>query len=180
VPELPDEVRLDGDRFRLRRLLPADADGLHELRADPEVRRWSDPRELTIDEARAEVDAARAAWSEGSSALLAISALDESFLGTIGLHWYGAKRASVGYDLVPSARGRGIATDAVRLLASWAFERFPELVRLELWTAVGNEASERVAERAGFQREGVFRSRLPFGGELRDVTVFSRLRGEDL
>jgi ribosomal-protein-alanine N-acetyltransferase len=66
----------------------------------------------------------------------------------------------------------------VRLLTAWAFDRFPDLVRLELWAIVGNGASERVAERAGFEREGVFRSRLPFGSELRDVVVFSRLRDD--
>jgi RimJ/RimL family protein N-acetyltransferase len=174
---LPD-LRLEGDGFLIRRLAAADAEGLRELRADPDVRRWSDPRELTLDEALAEIEAVTATWSADTPALLAISAPDESFLGTIGLTLYGSRRASVGYDLLPSARGRGIATGAVRLLAAWAFDRFPELVRLELWAIVGNEASERVAERAGFEREGVFRSRLPFGSELRDVVVFSRLRDD--
>jgi len=178
VTELPDDVRLEGTGFVIRRLVAADADELRELRSDPEVRRWSDPRELTLDEARTEIDTAAAAWSAGAAAHLAIAAADESFLGTIGLPLYGERRASVGYDLLPSARGRGVATGAVRLVTDWAFEQFPELVRLELWAIVGNEASERVAERAGFQREGVFRSRLPFGSELRDVVVFSRLRGD--
>jgi len=48
--------------------------------------------------------------------------------------------------------------------------------RLELWIVPGNVASTQVAKRAGFQREGVFRSRLPFGDELSDVVVFSLLR----
>ena len=64
------------------------------------------------------------------------------------------------------------------LLSSWAFDVAPELVRLELWIVVGNDASVVVAERAGFQREGVFRSRLPFGSEVRDVIVYSRIRGD--
>jgi RimJ/RimL family protein N-acetyltransferase len=177
VSGLPD-LRLVGDGFLIRRLAAADAEGLRELRADPEVRRWSDPGELTLAEARAEIETVTAAWSAGTPALLAVAAPDGSFLGTIGLTLYGSRRASVGYDLLPSARGRGIATAAVRLLTAWAFAQFPELVRLELWAIVGNEASARVAERAGFQREGVFRSRLPFGSELRDVVVFSRLRDE--
>ena len=64
------------------------------------------------------------------------------------------------------------------LLSTWAFDVAPELVRLELWIVVGNEASVVVAERAGFQREGVFRSRLPFGSEVRDVIVYSRIRSD--
>jgi [ribosomal protein S5]-alanine N-acetyltransferase len=67
---------------------------------------------------------------------------------------------------------------ALKLLSEWAFTTFHDLVRLELWIIVGNEPSIRVAERAGFQREGVFRSRLPFGRELRDVVAFSLLRSD--
>jgi RimJ/RimL family protein N-acetyltransferase len=60
----------------------------------------------------------------------------------------------------------------------WAFAVEPELVRMELLTLVGNEASGRVALRAGFAREGVLRSYLPFRGGLVDAVMFARLRDD--
>src|SRR6476469_4595243 len=64
--------------------------------------------------------------------------------------------AAVGYWLRPEARGRGAATVALQLVARWAFDEVGVL-RLELTTAPENVASQRVAERAGFIREGVLR-----------------------
>lgn len=56
---------------------------------------------------------------------------------------------------------------------------FAELVaRLELTCGPDNEASQRVAERCGFTREGVLRSHIPFKGGRRDTVVFSLLPGE--
>jgi [ribosomal protein S5]-alanine N-acetyltransferase len=96
-------------------------------------------------------------------------------LGTINLSFYGPQRASIGFGLVADARGQGIAAAALRLLSDWAFATFGDLARLELWILPGNERSLRVAERAGFQREGVLRARHQFGHELRDVVSYSRL-----
>ncbi len=73
---------------------------------------------------------------------------------------------------------RGAATRAVRLVARWAFTVEPILIRMELLTLVGNEASGRVALRAGFVREGVLRRYLPFRGELVDAVMFARLRDD--
>jgi RimJ/RimL family protein N-acetyltransferase len=64
--------------------------------------------------------------------------------------------ASIGYWLRPEARGRGAATVAVRLVAGWLFEQLG-VQRLELTTSPENGASQRVAERVGFTREGVLR-----------------------
>jgi RimJ/RimL family protein N-acetyltransferase len=64
--------------------------------------------------------------------------------------------AAVGYWLRPEARGRGAATVAVQLIARWAFDELG-VERLELTTAPENVTSQRVAERAGFTREGVLR-----------------------
>src|SRR4249920_3901126 len=58
-------------------------------------------------------------------------------------------KAELGYMVAPAARGRGVATEALRLLTDWGFtER--GLARLELLISVDNTASIRVAERAGY------------------------------
>lgn len=85
--------------------------------------------------------------------------------------------ASVGYWLAPDARGHGVATHTVRLLARWAFAQLG-LARLELTCSPDNEASQRVADRCGFVREGLLRSHIPFKGGRRDTVVYSLLPGE--
>ena len=79
-------------------------------------------------------------------------------LGSAGVHDLDgtARSVEIGYLLAPSGRGRGAATAAVRLLSAWALQA--GLVRLYAEVMVGNDASERVLERVGFQREGVLRS----------------------
>ena len=89
----------------------------------------------------------------------------------------GVGRTAVGYWLAPEARGRGVATAAVRLIARWAFAELG-MARLELTCGPDNEASQRVALRCGFVREGVLRSHMPFKGTRRDTVVFSLLPQE--
>jgi RimJ/RimL family protein N-acetyltransferase len=75
--------------------------------------------------------------------------------------------------VVPSARGRGVATAILRELTAWALREGVQ--RCELIISAGNTASERVAERAGYVREGYLRSVYLKQGQRDDVTVWSRL-----
>jgi RimJ/RimL family protein N-acetyltransferase len=87
--------------------------------------------------------------------------------------------AEVGYWTVAEARGRGIATRAVRLVTRWAL-RDVGVVRMQLRAAAENEASQRVAERAGFVKEGVLRSARfdRRAGKRRDFVLYSLLRDD--
>jgi RimJ/RimL family protein N-acetyltransferase len=83
--------------------------------------------------------------------------------------------AAVGYWLRPQARGRGVATVAVLLLAGWSFDQLG-VRRLELTTVPENVASQRVAERAGFTREGLLRGlQATRDGGRQDSVMFSLL-----
>jgi RimJ/RimL family protein N-acetyltransferase len=86
------------------------------------------------------------------------------------------RRSGMGYWLAEHARGRGIATHAVRLLAAWAFDVL-RLERLEVMIHPENIASQRVAERCGFQREGLLRSHMlkQKTDERRDSLVYGLL-----
>ncbi|HET8987685.1 MAG TPA: precorrin-6A synthase (deacetylating) [Humibacillus sp.] len=66
----------------------------------------------------------------------------------------------VGYGVVPDFRGRGFSSRALRLVSAWVFAH-TDLQRLELGHKVGNVASGRAAERAGFVAEGRLAGRLP-------------------
>jgi RimJ/RimL family protein N-acetyltransferase len=103
---------------------------------------------------------------------------DGSLLGGVTLRHFDPMRGviEVGYWLFPTARGRGLATHAVRAVAREAFAS--GLWRVEAHVRVGNEASDRVLERAGFTREGIKRRFLRHGGERVDATLFSLLADE--
>jgi RimJ/RimL family protein N-acetyltransferase len=75
------------------------------------------------------------------------------------------------------ARGRGVASRAVALLARFAFDQLGA-ARVQLLTESDNVASQRVAEKAGFTREGTLRSFLDFKGRRRDAVMFSLLPGD--
>ena len=87
------------------------------------------------------------------------------------------QRAGIGYWLAPEARGRGVASHTVRLLADWAFSVLG-LKRIKLTCGPDNDASQRVAVRCGFVREGVLRSDIVFKDARRDSVMFSLLPGE--
>ena len=98
-------------------------------------------------------------------------------LGGVNLHHFDPLRdtVEVGYWLLLEARGRGVATRCVRAAAEHAFAH--GIYRIEAHVRIGNVASERVLERAGFEREGVKRRYLRRGGEdeKHDATLFARL-----
>jgi ribosomal-protein-serine acetyltransferase len=102
------------------------------------------------------------------------------FFGGAGLNFFNRvhQMANLGYWVRTSAAGRGIATDATRLVAQFGFEQLG-LQRIEIVAAVGNIASQRVAEKAGATREAVLRKRLLINGESQDAVLFS-LVAEDL
>jgi RimJ/RimL family protein N-acetyltransferase len=88
-----------------------------------------------------------------------------------------AETGSIGYWVRADARGRDVATRATKLLARWALTK-GGVERLELTTDVDNVASQRVAEKAGFTREGVLRAHLKLGKSRRDSVMFSLLPGD--
>ena len=77
----------------------------------------------------------------------------------------------------PAARGRGVITRALGLVARWAFDDLG-IERLQLTTHVDNPASQRVAEKCGFQREGLLRKYGLQRGERVDLVMFARLPGD--
>jgi ribosomal-protein-serine acetyltransferase len=84
---------------------------------------------------------------------------------------------SVGYYLAASACGHGVMTAALDALARAAFAQLGAH-RVELVAALGNVASRRVAERAGFVYEGIARARVIVRGRLHDAAVYARIAGD--
>jgi RimJ/RimL family protein N-acetyltransferase len=173
--DLPTEV-VRTERLVLRPYRPDDAEAVHRACQDPDIQRW-----LRVPSPYTEADAVQfvtettvQARAEGQGLLTAVEA-DGEFLGSAGLHLTpGALGPGVGYWLAPWARGRGYAAEAAHALAGWGLKLGAP--RVHLLADVGNTASQAVAVRAGFSREGVLRSCLDYrDGSRGDAVVFSRL-----
>lgn len=101
---------------------------------------------------------------------------DNTSLGSIGL-WLqdlDEGRASLGYWVVRSARGHGVAAHALTAMATWALEEL-HIPRLQLYVEPWNRASIRTAERAGFVCEGLLGSWQKVGDRRRDMFMYARL-----
>ena len=100
-------------------------------------------------------------------------------VGSVALAEIADGDAFVRYWLLPEARGRGLASRAVRLLARWAFSTL-RLRRLTAVIELENCASGAVLRRCGFVREGRLRRHMTGHDGNRVDTVRYGLRPEDL
>jgi RimJ/RimL family protein N-acetyltransferase len=142
---------------------------------DPDVARFTRvPDPYSASDARAWLDGLPARFAEGEAVRLAIVAGGGEPVGSIGLRIDPLDRdiAEAGYMVGPAARGRGVATTALRLLSRWGLRELG-VARVQLSTHLENGASQRVAERAGFRREGVLRSWEELRGRRVDLVMYS-------
>ena len=148
---------------------------------DPEIKRWTRvPDPYGENDARAFLlQRYDAVFTSAAAPFAIVSALDDMrLLGSISLMriaWRHA-RGEVGYWLAPEARGQGHATRAVSLICDWG-RRQLGLERIDLLADTRNLASQRVAERCGFRREGVLRSYMRGKGGRQDMAAFGLLTG---
>jgi RimJ/RimL family protein N-acetyltransferase len=116
--------------------------------------------------------------SDGELLHLAIAELgSDSYLGEVMIILSEHQTGEFGCGVVPSARGRGVATQALGLLTRWSVAALG-LQRLQALVAHQNTPALRLAERVGFRREGVLRGYWEQDGLRLDVVMLSMLPGE--
>lgn len=175
--QAPHPPLADGS-IRLREWADDDAPARRRMLDDPECAKWLPglPQPYTEHHARAAIERLRARQEAGEALDLAIATKDTgAVLGGIQLVLREHGRGEVAYVLARDARGRAIATRALRLLSRWAL-RSLRLARLEAPIPVDHHAAIRVAARAGFHRDGVLRAYVELHGERVDVAMWSLLR----
>jgi len=146
------------------------------LDGDPEITIWLDQ----VPQPYTRADALAYIGGIGESAFAVTAAEDGRILGSIGVRFSEAGDVGeIGYWMRDDARGHGYMTRALRLVARWAFDDCGA-ARVQLRADVENVASRRVAEKAGFQLEGVLRSAHwnPRLGRRQDWAMYSLLPGE--
>jgi len=99
----------------------------------------------------------------------------------IGVTWHFTNQPSetmeISYFLILGERGKGYGTEVVQLMVDYLF-LFKNIVRIQAVTNVGNKASQRVLEKAGFRIEGTIRKLALVRGVWTDWHLHSILREE--
>jgi len=179
-PILP-AVTSGGAPLALRPPAERDLDALVAACADPESARWTT---VPVPYGRANAEyflygRSPGRWAAATGLVGVIVDEHDRCCGSMELRLApdDLSLADVGYLVAPWARGRGYATAALRALCRWGFESLG-LRRIEWMAHVGNDASRRVAERAGFTIEGTARRRSAHRGEPRDSWTGALLVGD--
>jgi RimJ/RimL family protein N-acetyltransferase len=165
-------MTLEDDAILLRAYTEDDVPALVAGLNDCEISRWT-----RIPFPYTEEDAREFLRSRTETAFAVTNKRTGELLGGIGLRLPAEGIGEVGYWVRREARGRGVATRALLLISRWALED-QRLVRVQLTAEPGNVASQRVAEKAGYVREGLLRRFLSIGGERRDCVIYSLLPGD--
>jgi RimJ/RimL family protein N-acetyltransferase len=172
----PPDPPLAAQRVLLRPFKTSDARAVAEACSDPQIPRHTMmPEGLTEEQARQWIERGLEGWSYGLARFAITAPPSDRCLGQIGVQFdLRARRAETFYWLDQRQRGKGIASEALELVTGWAFRNF-DVARVQLVTHLDNRASQRVAERCGFVREGVLRAWEPVKDTQPDVVMFSRL-----
>ncbi|MFJ6793603.1 GNAT family N-acetyltransferase [Streptomyces sp. NPDC091268] len=146
---------------------------------DPAIRHWNRLLVESADEARRRIERLHERRQAESSAMWAIARPGGDAVGLVG--WgdieLAGGSAEIVYWILPSARGGGVVTEAVRRVGAWALDELG-LHRLRLCHSVANPASCRVAEKAGYTLEGTLRSALLHADGWHDEHLHAFVRGD--
>jgi RimJ/RimL family protein N-acetyltransferase len=174
-------TEITAGRLHLRPWQPGDEPVLVASGADPENLRWTNvPTPYTAEDARQWVhETAPRGWAEGTALTFAVcDSTTSEVLASVALRpgcdgdvW------DVGYWCVPAHRGNGVVPESLGALCRWGFGALGA-VRIEWMAQVGNYASLRSAQKAGFQLEGVLRAGMLHRGEHVDGWIAGLLPGD--
>jgi RimJ/RimL family protein N-acetyltransferase len=173
IPELKDGV------IFLRRWNEGDIEVNVAACRDADMIRWLPriPNPYDEDDAREFLSHAEKGWEEGTFYGFAVAEQQTGRLvGSLGVS-VSDTIGELGYFVFAGDRRRGIGERALRLVSRWALQELG-LTRLQLSVMVGNTASARLAEKVGFEREGILRAWMENRGARADVIMYSLLPGD--
>ncbi|MGH2653294.1 MAG: GNAT family N-acetyltransferase [Actinomycetota bacterium] len=175
---MTDRIELTTDRLRLEPIGPEHAEELWRATETslPELRPWMFwAAGADQDSTRAFAEEAEREWVEGIAYHFAIRDRD-GLGGALGIEVPVPVRrlGEIGYWVASARAGRGYATEAGSAVVAFGFDALG-LYRLELRAGVENPASQRVAEKLGFRREGTLRRGCPLADGAYDGYLYGLL-----
>ncbi len=169
---VPDHgLPVSDDTVVLRPLTLDDRALLKEARSDSTITYRFGPQRMALDD---QIQHFIDLFEAGQGGAVTITPHQEAAVGAVFLEGNESDSGDIGYWVLRQHRRHGYAQRGLRLAARWALHSLG-WARVQLWIEPDNEASLRVAEAAGFIREGVLRSHGVVDGRRCDAIFFSLL-----
>ena len=174
---------LETERLILRKPEISDASDVLVFRGDPVVQKYDDPAIHTIQEAQEFINELLEEFrtKEGISWVMELK-VQKIVFGAFGLHHWDRyhRRAEAGYGIAHAYWGQGYASEALKVMLRYGFERM-NLNRIYAGTIADNHASVRLLESNGFTREGTQRKHSwEDDGTFHDSAIYGLLANEFL
>jgi ribosomal-protein-alanine N-acetyltransferase len=176
---------VETERLILTALNKDDANAIFELFSDNAVVKYYDLDAFSdVSQALKLITLFQSRFEEKVGIRWAMRLKDtEQFLGTCGFNSWNLtmRHAVIGYDLLPRYWGKGYTSEALHRLVAAAFGgelACGVLNRIQADTVPGNDASEAVLRKVGFQEEGVRRQSGYWKGQFHDLKCFGLLKSE--
>jgi [ribosomal protein S5]-alanine N-acetyltransferase len=176
---LPPDPQLRTTALVLRPFEHKDAPAVVRACADEDIVRFTFMVEGTDESDAIEwIDRSNEWWPRVPRFAIVDADDDDRVLGQVGIAVSAHRRSAEAYYWVlRDARRRGVASTALGIVADWAFAKGVE--RLFLLVHTDNEASNGLASRMGFSREGILRAYEPIKGARPDLVSWSLLPSDD-
>jgi len=176
---------LTTERLLLREFSLSDVPAVFDILSRADVNEWLETDAMTyIEEAEARVKGRMGLFHDKLGLRWAITLCEEpgKLIGSCGFFSVrrGTQTVETGYELHPAFWGKGIISEALRVMISFAFsaqDLFP-VHRIEALVEPGNTASIRVLEKLGFLCEGVRREFGFWKGHYQDVYLYALLNSK--
>jgi ribosomal-protein-alanine N-acetyltransferase len=177
VTPVPD---LATTRLRLRRLTIDDTPAAHRAYGDAEAMRWWDALpSVDLAETARRLRYSLSADPQWAATWTILTRPDDQFIGMVNYHarQHWNRRLALGWILVPRFQGQGYMQEAVGAVLSHCFVTL-DTNRIEAEIEPDNLRSARLAQRLGFQYEGLLRDRLLVAGQPRAMQMYALLRSD--
>ncbi|WP_255609399.1 GNAT family N-acetyltransferase [Micromonospora sp. PLK6-60] len=164
----------------LRPWRPSDASVFFAAYRDPDIQHWHTRQPASEDQVREWFQQYHRAWEQETGASWAVTRGGGEVLGRIAMGSMNLDDGVAGcaYWVLPAARGAGVASRALMALSAWALGE-AGFHRLHLDHSTRNQASCRVAVKAGFLLEGTKRSDAIHSDGRHDMHLHARIRGDE-
>jgi RimJ/RimL family protein N-acetyltransferase len=169
-----DQPQLEADELLLRSWVAHDVNAVVAAYSDPAIQHWH-LRSMTADEAATWIASWPRRWTEETGASWAVTR-DGTLVGQVSARALrlAESSAEVSYWVTPHARGHAVAPRAVETVTAWLFDTV-RLHRTELAHSTRNPSSCRVAEKAGYELEGIQKQRLRHSDGWHDMHWHARI-----
>jgi len=172
---------LSTERLLLRELVPSDKDVIFDILKDSLVTKYYDTPTFTrMSQAEKLLDMWMNVFPKKKGIRWGIVLKDtNTLIGTCGFCKVHKKWSvgEIGYVIARPYWNKGYVSECIQAMLAYGFNAM-ECNRIEAWTMKGNDASDHVLMKNGFQKEGSLRESQIWNGVVRDVVMFGILRRE--